>query len=258
MARPRTYKTQGIVLRQMPLGEADRILTLYTPDLGKVRAVARGVRRTKSRLSGHLEILTHVRVSVAEGRSLDAITEAETIHSFRGLREDLPLVTKAVYLAELVDSFSTEQSPGATIFELLLGALDDLQTAEGPDQLLRQFEVQLLKHSGFGPELYRCVECRTVLEPGDHLFSCAAGGVLCPQCRTRSVDALLPLSLNAMKVLRYFQHEDQARVGELKVTAALLNELERILRTYIRYVLERDVKSAEFMNLVSGSRSAAT
>jgi DNA repair protein RecO (recombination protein O) len=251
MARPRIFKTHGVVLKQMPVGEADRILTLCTPDTGKLRAVARGVRRTKSRLGGHLEPLTHVSLSVAQGRGLDTITEAETIHSFRGLREDLQLVSRAVYLAELVDGFSAEQSPSAAVFDLLLDTLGRLQKADSPPRVLRHFEVQLLRHSGFGPELYRCVECRSVVEPGDHLFSCPRGGVLCPQCRVQPGEAMLPVSLNAMKVLRHFQREAHAGAARLGVPPAILRELERLLGTYITYVLERELKSTQFMNLVA-------
>ena len=248
MARPRTYKTQGIVLRQMPLGEADRILTLFTPDVGKLRAVARGVRRTKSRLGGHVEPLCHVRVSVAEGRALDTIVEAETIHSFRGLREDLQEVSAAVYITELVDRFTVEQSPNPTLFQHLLDALTWLQRVERPEKLLRHFEVRLLADAGFGPELQRCVECRSDLEPGDHVYSSAKGGVVCPACRVNIDESVLPISLNAIKVLRFLQREDYARTDALDVPDALLVQVERLLRTYVRYVLERDLSSVEFMS----------
>ena len=253
MARPRTYKTQGIVLKHAPLGEADRILTLYTPDMGKLRVVARGVRRTKSRMGGHLEPLTHVMVSLAQGRNLDTITEAETIHSFRGLKENLQRVSEAVYLAELVDGFSVEQSTGAIVFDLLLNTLGWLQEVPNPAQLMRYFEVQLLKHSGFGPELHQCVECRSTLKPRPHLYSCSRGGVVCPQCHGVSAEPMLHLSVTTMKLLRYFQREPYASVAELKVPPGILEETERLLRAYLRYVLERELKSAQFMNLVTST-----
>jgi len=253
MSRPRTYKTQGIVLRQSPLGEADRIITLYTPDMGKLRAVARGVRRTKSRLGGHVEPLTHLTVAVAEGKTLDAITEAETIHSFRGLREDLGRVSQAVYLAELVDGFAVEQSPNPEVFSLLLGTLGRLQTVDDPSLLMRHFEMRLLGHSGFAPYLRRCVECRTVLEPGGYVYSSARGGILCDECRVTSSESLISLSVNAIKVLRFLGREPYDQVAGLNVPSALMDEVERLLRTFIRYLLERDVRSAEFMNLVTSS-----
>ena len=252
---PKLYKTQGIVLKQMPLGEADRILTFYTPDIGKVRAVARGIRRARSKLAGHLEPLAHVLVSVAQGRTLDTVTGVETAHSFRGLREDLQRVSVAVYLAELVDGFTAEESPNVHIFELLLDTLAQLQKTEAPAQLIRYFEVQLLWHSGFGPELFVCVECASKLEPEDHLYSCAKGGILCPRCRVSLSEAALPISLNAIKVLRFFQREAHAKVAELNVGVALLEEVARLLRTYVRYVLDRELGSAEFMSLVASTTS---
>ena len=247
MARPRTYKTQGVVLRHMPLGEADRIVTLFTPDFGKLRAVARGVRRTKSRLVGHLEPLCQVRVSVAEGRALDTIIEAQIIRSFRELREDLQQVSAAVYITELVDRFTVEQVPNPTLFSQLLDVLVWLQRVEHPEKLLRHFEIWLLADSGFGPELHWCVECRNDLDPGDHVYSSAKGGLICPTCRINFEESTVPISMNAIKVLRFLQKEGFARVQAVDIPDTLLVQLERIIRTYLRYVLERDLGSVKFM-----------
>lgn len=251
MARPRTYTTEGIVLKHMPLGEADRILTIYTPGLGKLRAVARGVRRPKSRMAGHLEPLTRVRVSVSEGRSLDHIGEAETLRSYRRLREDLELVSKAMYLADLVDSFTVDRSPSAALFDLLAGSLARLESGNKADQVLRYFEIQLLRTSGFGPELGECVECRSALEPASHLFSPATGGLLCDACGPSAKGPFVRLSVNAIKVLRFFQREPPAAVDALEVSPPVLREAARALRSYTTYVLERELKSARFMNLVA-------
>jgi DNA repair protein RecO (recombination protein O) len=252
MARPRTYKTEAVVLRQMSLGEADRILTLYTTDLGKVRAVARGVRRVNSRIRGHLELLNQVSISLSHGRELDVVTEVQIVQSFRGLREDLPRLSRALYVAELVDGFSVERASGHEVYVLLLDALGWLERTAHADLLLRYFEIHLLDESGYRPELYSCVECRTTLEPDHHLFSCAAGGILCPDCRGAAGDAMVPISLNAMKVLRFLLRErEYARVEGLKVSAGLVREIERLLRVYIRFLVERELKSAAFVNLVS-------
>ena len=146
MARPRTYKTEAVALRQIPLGEADRILTIYTPDMGKLRVVAKGIRRTKSRLGGHLELLNCVSVSLSQGRNLDVITEAQVIQSFRGFRDDLRLLSRALYVAELVDRFSDERSPNYEVYRLLLEVLSWLEHAGQSDLLLRHFEMVLPRH----------------------------------------------------------------------------------------------------------------
>ncbi len=256
MARSRTYKTEAVVLKQTSLGEADRILTLFTPDVGKVRAVARGVRRPKSKLSGHLELLNQVKVSLSYGRSLDAINEAQAIRSLRGFRDDLQRISKAIYMAELVDGFTIENFANYELYLLLVNSLAWLESTDNADLLLRYFELHLLETSGYRPELVNCVECCTRLEQGDHLFSGSSGGMLCPECRLASEESLVPVSLNAMKVLRFLQRETSfTNVNEFNVPPHLLAVLERLNRVYIRYLVERDLKSAEFMNLVSSNRT---
>ena len=251
MARPRTYKTRGVVLKHAPLGEADRILTLCTHDRGKVRAVARGVRRTKSRLSGHIEPLTHVRVSIAEGRGLDHLGEAETVRSFRALREDLARMSVAVHLCELVDRFTAEGAPAPEALDLLLSAMAMLEAGDGSPMLPCAFQVKLLGYSGFGPEVRRCAGCASELEPGDHVFSHAAGGILCPSCKVGSGDALVSAPMNAVKVLRYLQRQGIRRAVSLRVSPELRGQVERLLSAYVSHVLERDLNSAEFMKLVA-------
>ena len=252
MSRSRVYKTEAVVLKQTPLGEADRILTLFAPDIGKVRAVGKGVRRVKSRLGGHLELLNLVDVSVYSGRNLDVIQEAQATRTFRGFKEDLPRLSKALYIAELVESVTAEWSASDALYDLLVLSLDWLERQEHPDLLIRHFEVQFLEHAGYKPELYLCVECRSRLEPDDHMFSCANGGVLCPTCRVRSGEILLPIALNTMKVLRFLQQRDRYDdVVGLRTSAQQMTQIERLTRTYVRFLLEKELKSVEFMDRVT-------
>ena len=118
MPAPRVYKTEAIILRQRKLGEADKIITLYTPNYGKLEAVAKGVRRPKSRLAGHLEVLTYTSAMLAQGRNLDVVTQAQAIESFAPLRDDLNRLSRAFYAAELVDRFSPEGAESYHIFQL--------------------------------------------------------------------------------------------------------------------------------------------
>ena len=250
MYGPATYKTQGVVLKQTPIGEAHRVLSIFTRDLGKVRVVARGVRKPRSKLAGHLEPLSHVAISVSRGRSLDPIREAETVRSFRRVRENLQLVSEGVYLAELVESFSAEDQPAPAVYLLLLEALAWLDDNGDSPRLMRYFEVRMLAESGFGPELRACVECRTTLEPGDYLYSSETGGVLCDECKVTTGAALMPLSLDANKVLRFYERSRLDEAVSLNVPAHVADETDRVLRHYVRYVLERELKSVEFMDLV--------
>ena len=250
--RHRSYKTEAIVLRQTSLGEADRILTLFTVDSGKLRAVARGVRRPGSRLGGHLELLNRVSVSLALGRGLDVVGEAQALQSYPRLRDDLERLSMAIYMAEMIDLFSPERSAAHAVYRLLADALDRLQETPAPGLLLRHFEMRLLELSGYGPEFQSCVECRADLQPREHRFSCALGGVLCPGCRDTSGTHALLVSVGSMRLLRLLQRErSPSRLMELEIPPGLIGETERTLRTYIRFIAERELKSAEFMSLVA-------
>lgn len=250
MAQPRVHHTEAVVLKQMPLGEADRILTLCAPDIGKVRAIAKGVRRTKSRLGGNLELLNRVSVSIAFGRNLDIINEASAIATYSRFRSDLRRVSRGMYIAELMDGFSEEGNAGGAAYGLLLNTLCLLETTPSLDLLLRWFEMRLLDCSGYMPELTHCVECREWLAPRDHTFACESGGVLCPACRAASEGRLLPASISVMKLLRFLQRETRfAAVEPLTASPGALAATERLMRAYIQHIVEREIKSAYFVGL---------
>ena len=252
MAKPRTYKAEAVVLKQTPLGEADRILTLFTPNMGKIRAVAKGIRRTKSKLGGHLELLNQVSIHLARGRNLDIVTEAILIESFRGLKRNLGSLSKGLYIAELVDDFSVEEPTNSAIYSLFLDTLGWLGTLDQLELLLRHFEMRLFEHSGHRPELHSCVECQIDLEPDNHTFSCARGGVICERCRHLSTEALVPVSINAMKVLRFLQREEHYDgVRKVNLSPQILQDVQRLSRAYVRFLADREMKTVEFMTLVS-------
>ncbi len=248
-AAPRVYKTTGIVLRHRKLGEADKILTLFTPNQGKLDAVAKGVRRPTSKLAGHVEPLIYSTFLLAQGRELDIVTQAETVEPLTPLRDDLERVGRALYAAELVDRFTPERQESYPVFRLLLETLRRLATRDELDLVLRYFEVQLLHELGYRPQLDRCVSCGAELEPTDNFWSAASGGVLCPACAGQEPLARA-LSLGALKVLRLFQRGSFADAARVRMQGALAQELERHLREYIRYVLERDVRSIGFIDAV--------
>ena len=253
MTTPRVYKTEAVVLRKINVGEADRILTLYTPRLGRISAAARGVRRPKSKLGGHLELFTHSSLMLARGKSLDTVSQAETISSFLPLREDLWRSSLAFYVGELVLQFTAERVEDFAVWELLLDTLQWLCETEDGEMTLRHFELNLLAHVGYQPELYRCVGCGSSLEPTVNFFSTAAGGVLCPQCQANEPSAR-PVSVNVIKAMRFLQESDRARASKLRVEADLSSELEAILRQYIRHLLEREMKTIAWLDSMRRER----
>lgn len=254
----RLYKTEAIILRQRKLGEADRILTLLTPTLGKLDAKAKGVRKTMSRLSGHLQPLNRVVVQLAQGHAADVITGVETLDSFRGLRDDLDRLSRALYAAELTDRITAEHVHSFPIFKLMLETLTRLERGNDSDLALRYYEMRLLDQSGFRPELDRCVGCTRDLEPTDNFFASIAGGAICRSC-VAGLAGPRVLTLNGLKLLRLIQRGTYNDVARVRVSADLAEEVERHLRGYIITVLERDVNAAAFIERLrrEGHRAAA-
>jgi DNA repair protein RecO (recombination protein O) len=247
MTAPRTYQTEAIIIKRIKLGEADRILTIYTQELGKLKAVAKGTRRPKSKLGGHVELLTHSRLMLARGRNLDIITQAQTIDNFLPIKDDLERISRGLYIAELVDSFTGEHIEDPQLFNLLLETLKQLSQSADYEPILRYFELNLLDHLGYRPQLQHCTDCNSPLKPDTNFFSCKLGGVLCRDCCFNEPTAR-PLSLNALKVLRLWQNCDLAAARRVRINRELAVELEQVMREYIKYLLEKQLKSTVWLD----------
>ncbi|MBI4199844.1 MAG: DNA repair protein RecO [Chloroflexi bacterium] len=257
MTRPRLYSTEALVLRAAPLGEADRLLTLLTPALGKLQVKARGVRKTASKLAGHLEPLTRSLLHLARGQTWDTITGAEARESFLALKSDLALLFRALYVAEVADLLSPLEEPAPPVYALLLEGMRALMAPGDLDLLLRYLEVHLLLCAGFLPEFQQCTECREEVAPGRHLFSPQRGGVVCTSCGSPA-HGDQPISINALKVLRFLSTATFGSLRALRVPSALHRELAQVLESFLRHVLEREVRSAAFLRLaVLGPSSLA-
>jgi len=243
----RLYRVDAIVIRRRDWGEADRLLTLYTREQGKIQAVAKGARKPTSRKSGHIELFTRTKLLIARSRSIDIITQAETSEAYRPLRDNLETSTLAHYFAELLDRFTGEAETDHALFDLLSLALAWLCEADDARLVARYYELRLLELAGFRPELHHCPSCGKQLQPLKSYFSSAQGGVLCPTCGSSRRDAF-PLSLKAFKVLRYGQTHAWDQFRRLRLTPSLHAEIEKTLYHYLLYVLERNLKSVEFLH----------
>jgi len=261
MPRPRVYKTQAIVLRQRKLGEADKIVTLYTSHGGRVDVVAKGVRRTKSRLAGHVQPLILGSYLVAEGRDLDIVTQAETVEAYPKLRGALERLSRGIYCAELVDRLTPERSEGHPVFLLLRDTLARLDEREEIDAVVRYFELHLLSELGYRPNLDSCSICGARLEPVENYWSPAAGGILGPECSLAAPDGQArPLSVNGLKVLRAYQRWRFDEAVRLRLSGELAREVEECLGAQVQYVLEREVRSLRFVEAlrhIPAARSTA-
>lgn len=245
--RERQYRITGVVLKRTDVGEADRLLTLLTLQRGKLRAVAKGARKPSARKTGHVELFNCVELQVAVTRDIHIITQAQTLEPFLRLRDDLDRLSFAYYFAEIADRFVQEEIEHSEMYELMLDALHWLEITQHLSRTARYFEMQMLDALGYRPQLYVCVHSKEELLPEENFFSPEAGGLLKPQYRHIYRDSI-SVPVNALKVLRYLQSRNFADVEQLKLSAQVEAETEAILHYYVTHLLERNLKSVDFLN----------
>ena len=250
MPAPRLYVTDAIVLTRFDYGEADRIMTLFTPAFGKLKAIAKGVRRTKSRLGGSLEPLAELRVALARGRTFDVVTQVQVSHAWLHLRDSLESTATAWYLAELADRSLEERHEAEGLYALLRHAYELLDAGMDAGRVARWYEMRLADELGVRPEVDRCVECDRMLD-ADEAFRWVPplGGVLCSRCPGPPADRA-GLSLEALKLLKAYQRLDVEALAALRQPAAVEAEVEQAMRDFLRYSLERDARSLPFLDEV--------
>ncbi len=247
--RERVYRTEALILKHSDFGEADRLVTVFTPYYGKLRLLAKGARKPSSRKAGHLESFTRTQLLVARGRNLDIITQAQMVESYAALRRDLWRVSNAYYIGELADAFGEELAENRPMYDLLCRALGWVSELPNLRQALRVFELRLLDVVGYRPELFHCVGCKAAIEPDDNYFSAQEGGVLCPRCgKGRGGARTIPLAV--LKVLRHMQTHDDATCLQLRLQPSTLSMMEQVQAEYLTHVLERRLKSVEFLHLL--------
>ena len=233
------YKEQGVVLRSVKLGEADKIVTVMTQGSGKVRAVAKGIRKTTSRFGARLEPTTHVSLMAYRGRgALDTVSQAEIVSPFLSIRRDLGLLAAAETMLEAVDKVTDEHERNVRLFMLLLSGLRVLDAGPAdPTAVAESFLLKLLSLSGFHPSLLACAECG---RPDPELFSSGQGGAVCSACAGPDAG---PASREALGFLATLGSTGLTEVGDLSTDPRTLREARALLFGFAEYHLERRMKS---------------
>jgi DNA repair protein RecO (recombination protein O) len=255
---PRRYTTDAIVLSRFDYGEADRILTLVTPGLGKLKAIAKGIRRQKSRIGGSLEPFAELRLALAHGRTFDVVTQVEVVHPWLRLRDDLVSFGTASYLAEMADRTQEERHPAEAVYLLLKRSYELLDAGMAPGRVARWFEMHLADELGIRPEVDRCVECGRLLEADErYRWLPPLGGVLCERC-PGAPHGVAGLTLEALKLLKAYQRMDVEALAALRVRPEVEVEVERAMREFLGYTLDRAPRSLAFLDEVrAGERARA-
>lgn len=281
-----TYKTQGIIIKRSNFGESSLMLNIYTKDFGKIEAVARGARKAKGKLKGHLELFLLADLVLANGRSIDTITSSVAAENFLNLRNNLEISFGAYYIIELADRMIMQEHKDERVFYLLKKALlfldglasrnfntstetkathrcvafKDIPEKLNLDLLILLFQIHLLNLSGFSPELDKCVICSKPIAPGENYFSLKLGGVAGKECVYKVPEAVL-ISDNAIKLIRLFQFkgnsklENYARcldkhfeiINKLKADERLVLDAVFLMNKFIEFNIERKVKGVDFI-----------
>lgn len=245
--RERLYESEAIVLSRLDYGEADRILVVFTPTRGRLDVIAKGARKSKSRLGPSLDYFSRVYMELTRGRELDVVRSVESIDRFPYLSENLDAFGHASYFVELVKAMTQPREEHRRVFDLLASSLTLLNEKVDSWIIARHFEMALLFELGYRPELFQCVNCKRPIQAEVNSFSASMGGMLCPECRNED-PASVPLSVNAQKYLRMLEREGLAVTARYAPTDLERMEIQQVASHYIRQVAERDFKSLRVLH----------
>jgi DNA repair protein RecO (recombination protein O) len=240
------YTVTGIVLRRTNFGEADRIVTIYSRERGKIPCIAKGVRKPISRLSGPTEGFTYGTFQLAEGRHLHIVSQADVKNSFQQIHCDLHKIAHASYISEMVDKLTEEHDCNPEIFDLLLSSLYLMERPNPPEKIAHMFALQFMGLLGYEPMIDCCLRCHAKLSGETTLFSPSMGGIVCRECGPIPGDSI-SLSAEAVTVMRILSVADAREVEKLEIPTSITDDIARAMRWYVRYRSDRDLKSAAFL-----------
>lgn len=242
----RVQKVEAVIISHRNYGEADRILRVFTPELGKTTILAKGVRKSGSRKGPHIEPFTHSTLVLAKGQNFWILTQADTIDLFPHITGSLYRTGLVAYVLELADRLTVDDQPDSSIFRLILNTIKQIDISNDPFVPAGYFELHLLQATGFKPDLFHCVNCGREIIQQDQYFSITQGGVICPKCNQHQQD-LLPASQAVLKYLRYLQRSSFTKVENLNLSSEVKKEMRRIMDPYISSITERKLNSPQFI-----------
>lgn len=248
-------RTEGIVLRTIPFGEADLIVTYLTPDFGLLKTFAKSPRKIKSRFGSSLEPLTHSRISFwgKEDAALPRLTQSDIIHPFQSLRDTLDCFLKVSEILELTLHFIPERDANKRVFSLLLSTLKSIESDRNENLLINHYKIKFLKFVGFAPKLDFCGRCGK----NGYCFYISHGSILCEACAKGSeptrteIDLPIRISPVVLKLYTDLLTWDTQKIKRIRPSDKLLSELSDIINMHIKYILAKPLKSEAFIHSLS-------
>ena len=239
------YRTDAIVLGHRNLGEADKILTLFSPEKGKIHAVARGVRRPRNPILAGSQLFTYSNFLIMEGKSLDNISQCEIKESFYRIRQDLKSMAYGLYFAELLRASTPMEDKNGELFRFFLKTMYLIQKWSNKELLGRIYEIKLMAIQGFTPEVFYCIGC------GERVFdkikfSVSKGGVFCNNCYKEDINSI-NINSETLKMLQNMLRMTYEELENINVKSYTENQLKNILHLFICHHIDRKLKTTQFI-----------
>ncbi len=242
------YKTEGIVLKSTEYEEADRIVTIFTKDHGKITAIAKGVRKTKSKFGSSLEILTHSVFLFYKGRNIDIVSQAEILESFFSASKEIIKFAFAANCVEVINKLTEEREINIGLFILLKGVLHYLRESNDPKLLALSFKWQAMSILGYKPSLNHCCRCnKSIKNQKEMYFDTREGGLVCTDCILEDRREYIEVSHYFVKLLRKILITHISTISDATIPVNKIKELEKITNSYIAYHSEKSFKTDDFL-----------
>lgn len=245
-----SFLVHGIILQHNNFREVDRLLTVYTEEMGKLQVIARGARKISSKMAGSLEPLLEVQMMFVHGRYNNTVTSVEVLNSWQPLKTDVDKVQFANYISMILDRSTRDQQRDGRIFHLYKGTLEAIEKQPFLSQqrsITTWFFVwQLLFYLGHQPELNNCLNCRIKIAAKKNFFTMSKGGVICSSCRSQS-RGNVSISNNAIKILRLLISQPRDTLNNIIIGRSIMTELDGLTTSYLNYTQEGDFRINDFL-----------
>lgn len=242
------YRTEGIVLKSIEYEEADKIVTIYSKKFGKIQAIAKGVRKTKSKFGSSLEILTYAIFLIYKGRNVDIISQTEILESFFSTSREVLKFAFAANCVEIVDKLTEERETNIGLFNLLKEVLHYLRKTNDPKLLTLSFRWQVMSILGYKPSLHHCCRCdKTINDQKEVYFNIKEGGVICNNCISKNKEGGIQISLYFLKLSRKLLITPLSVISKATIPDIRIKELEKITNLFLTYYSEKRFKTETFL-----------
>lgn len=251
------FRTEGIVLNSIKLNEADKIVTIFSNNYGKIRAIAKGVRKIRSKFGSSMENLTVVNLLLFKGRSINIISQSEIVISFFSQGKDVLRYGLAINCAEIIDKITVEEDPNRKLYNLFKKLLLLFKDEENPLLLVESFKWKIFSILGYQPELRRCINCHSPIVHNNekhHIFDIAKGGISCIKCQKNTSFYKIKITDYQLKLLQRMQEADLEKIHNKYIDPAILLELGKITELYFSHHFEIENKSKHFLNSLKTTR----